>query len=185
MDGGPLLSRRGLLQAGLLGSAAVSAGALLGCARRARAPGAAQRAALSPAAEEILRAVIPAVLGPLLPDGPARERALDAGVEAVDGYVASLSLPLQREAGDVFDALDLPPVRALLLGTWRPWREVPADAVEAFLRSARGSRFLLLRRVYALLQSLAVLAWFDQPPAWRELGYPGPPLGPHAGGGRA
>lgn len=177
-----LVSRRGLLQAGLIGSAAVWCGGALGCARSARAPRAAARAALSPAGEEILAAVIPVVLGPLLPAGPARERALDAGLASVDDYLASLSLPLQREASDAFDTLDLPPVRALLLGTWQPWRDAPAGAVEAFLRSARQSRFLLARRIYALLQSLAVVAWFDQPEAWREIGYPGPPIGPHAPG---
>jgi hypothetical protein len=180
-----LLSRRGLLRAGLVGSVAVSAGGLLACARRAsRPPGVAERAALSPPGEEVMRAVIPVVLGPLLPRaGPARAQALDAGAAALDDYLASLSLPLQQEARDVFDTLDLLPVRVLLLGTRQRWQEAPPESIEAFLRSARHSRFLLARRIYAFLQSLAVLAWFDQPSAWPEIGYPGPPIGPYAAGG--
>jgi hypothetical protein len=182
-----LLSRRGLLQAGLLGSTAAWAGGLLGCVARrdSPSPGATQRAALSPPAEEILRAVIPVVLGPLLPaTDPAREQALDAGLASLDDYLAHLSLPLQQEARNVFDMLDLLPLRVLLLGTRQRWHEAPPEAIEAFLRSARDSRFSLLRRIYVFLQSMAVLAWFDQPSAWHEIGYPGPPLGPYAGSGR-
>lgn len=180
-----LVSRRGLLQAGVVGSAAIWAGGLLGCTRRAAGPaGAPARAALSTSGEEILRAVIPVVLGPLLPGvGPAREQALAACVAGLDEYLASLSLPLQDEARDVFATLDLLPVRLLLLGTGQRWQDAPPAAVEAFLRSARHSRVLLLRRIYAFLQSMTVLAWFDQPAAWREIGYPGPPIGPYAPGG--
>jgi hypothetical protein len=173
-----LLSRRGLLQAGLLGSAAVWAGGQLGCAARRGAPAVAtQRAALSPPGEEIMRAVMPVVLGPLLPaSGAARERALDAGVASLDDYLAHLSLPLQEEARSVFDALDLLPARVLLVGTWSHWHEASPETIESFLRSARDSRFDLLRRMFAFLQSMAVLAWFDQPAAWQEIGYPGLPI---------
>jgi hypothetical protein len=172
------LSRRGLLQAGLLGSATIWAGGQVGCARRRVAPAVVtHRLALVPPGEEIIRAVMPAVLGPLLPaSGAAREEALDAGVASLDDYLAHLSLPLQEEARSVFDTLDLLPVRVLLVGTWGRWHEVPPDTVEAFLRAARDSRFHLLRRMFAFLQSLAVLAWFDQPVAWPAIGYSGPPI---------
>jgi hypothetical protein len=48
--------------------------------------------------------------------------------------------------------------------------------VASFLRSARGSRIYLLRRIYAFLQSLVVLSFFDQRVAWESVGYPGPPI---------
>lgn len=178
MDSRLLLSRRGLLQAGLLGSAAIWAGGLLGCAARrvSPPPAVAQRVALSPSGEEIMRAVMPVVLGSLLPGGAAREQALDAGVASLDDYLAHLSAPLQEEAGRVFDTLDLLPVRVLLVGTWSRWHEASPETIASFLRAARGSRFYLLRRMYAFLQSMAVLAWFDQPAAWAEIGYPGPPI---------
>ncbi|MBI3786439.1 MAG: twin-arginine translocation pathway signal protein [Deltaproteobacteria bacterium] len=189
MDSRMLLSRRGLLQAGLLGSTAIWAGGLVGCAaRRVAAPAAvAPRLALSPAGEEILRAVMPVVLGDLLPaDGAGRKQALDAGMASLDDYLAHLSLPLQAEALDVFETLDLLPVRVLLVGTWSGWRQTSAATVESFLRSARGSRFDLLRRMYAFLQSMSVLAWFDQRAAWPEIGYPGPPIErPAVSGGQA
>lgn len=183
------LSRRGLLQAGVLGSAAVWSGGLVGCAVRRVAPAgsAAQRVALPAAGEEIMRAVMPVVLGDLLPaDGTAREQALETGVASLDDYLAYLSLPLQAEANNVFETLDLLAVRVLLVGTSDRWREMSPGTVESFLRSAHGSRFDLLRRMYAFLQSMAVLAWFDQPAAWPAIGYPGSPLQPGAAvGGRA
>jgi len=182
------VSRRGLLRAGLLGAAALWAGGLLASAcRRGGAPGApagAARAALSPEGEEILRAVVPVALGDLLAAGASeREQALDAGMRALDDYLAHLSLPLQAEAERVFATLDLLPARVLLLGTTRRWRDVPPEAIERFLRTARDGRLLLLRRMAAFLQAMAVLAWFDQPAAWQGVGYPGPPLGPWAGQG--
>jgi hypothetical protein len=167
-----------LLRAGLLGSAAVWAGGQLGCAARRVFPAVVtQRAALSPPGEEIMRAVIPAVLGPLLPiGGAARLQALDTGVAQLDDYLAHLSLPLQEEAHGVFETLDLLPVRVVLVGTWGRWQDAAPETIESFLRSARDSHFDLLRRMFAFLQSMAVLAWFDQQAAWPEIGYSGPPI---------
>lgn len=177
MHGRILLSRRGLLKAGLLGSAAVWAGGLVGCRRGSPVGVEGPRVALSPRGEEIMRAVIPVVLGDLLPAASAaRQQALEAGVAGLDDYLAHLSLPLQEEARDVFETLDLLPVRILLVGTWGRWRDASPEAIESFLRSARQSRFDLLRRMYAFLQSMAELAWFDQPLAWPAIGYPGPPF---------
>lgn len=179
MLGDPLVTRRGLLRAGLVGSAVVWAGGQIGCATR-RSPTPVprpQRVALTSTGEEILRRVAPVVLGSLLPADPvARERALDGGFVRLDDYLSYLSLPLQNEARDVFETLDLLPTRIVLLGTWSHWSDASEETLEAFLISARTSRFDLVRRVFTLLQSLVVLAWFDQPEAWPAIGYPGPPI---------
>jgi hypothetical protein len=171
------LSRRGLLQLGLAGTAIVWGGGLIGCAVRAAEAPAARRAALSPQGEEILRALAPVILGALLPaDAALRIEALDEGMAALDDYLCHLSLPVQEEARLAFGMLDLLPARLLLLGTARRWRDARPAELEAFLRSARASRFTLLRRIHALLQSMTVIAWFDLPRAWEEIGYPGPPI---------
>jgi len=142
---------------------------VLACARCRSAPPstATPRAALSAAGEEILRAVIPWLLTAAGRSRPEREQALDAGMLALDDYLAHLSLPLQAEAARVFDTLELLPARLLLLGTAQRWRDASPAAIERFLRSARDGRLLLLRRMAAFLQSMTVLAWFDQPAAWR------------------
>ncbi len=133
--------------------------------------------ALTGAGEEILRAVVPVVLGPLLPsDRLARERALDDAMATADDYVARLSPPLQRQARVTLAVLHSLPARALLLGTARAWRDASPASVEAFLRRARQSPVPLLRRIYDFLHSMAVIGWFDLPVAWEEIGYPGPPV---------
>lgn len=181
MDEHTRITRRGLLRAGLVGSVVVWAGGQLGCAAR-RPPssftgGEKRRVALTPTAEEILRAVIPVVLGSLLPvEDAARENALDIGLSMLDDYLAYLPLPLQHEARNVFETLDLLPTRVLLVGTWDRWSAAPPETIEAFLRSARQSRFDLVRRMFVFLQSMAVLAWFDQRAAWPPIGYGGPPI---------
>jgi len=174
-------TRRGLLRAGLLGTAVVWAGGHIGCAARRVAalarPISPPRESLTPTGEQILRAVMPVVLGSLLPtDDAAREEALAVGLATLDEYLAYLPLPLQREACDVFETLDLLPMRVLLAGTWRSWSETSPETIEAFLRSARQSRFDLVRRIFTFLQSMAVLAWFDQRAAWPGVGYGGPPI---------
>lgn len=136
-----------------------------------------RKGGLSLQGEEILRAVAPVILGPLLPSSP-RERldALDAAMWAVDDYVAHLSRPLQDEAARLLALMHTTPARLLLLGTTARWCEASPARVEAFLRRARHSRIRLLRRVFDFLHSLTVIAWFDLPEAWHALGYPGPPL---------
>jgi len=166
-----------VLRAGLLGTATVSLGGFLACEpdRAAGSSTRPQRVALSATGEEILRAICPVVLGGLLPAaGPARQSVLETGLASLDQYIAYLSSPLQREVRELFATLDLLPVRVLLTGRFARWSDTPPEAVESFLHSARSSRIFLLRRVYAFLQSLVVLGFFDQPIAWERVGYPGP-----------
>ena len=173
----PVLSRRGLLQLGLAGTAIVWGGGLIGCAVSAAEVPAARRAALSPQGEEILRAIAPVILGALLTaDAAPRTQALDEGMAALDDYLCHLSLPVQEEARRAFGLLDFLPMRVALLGTVKRWCDATPEELETFLRSARASRITLLRRIHALLQSMTVLAWFDLPRAWEEIGYPGPPI---------
>ncbi len=173
------VSRRGLLRAGLFGTAAVSLGGFLACGfeRPADTITTPRRVSLPPAGEEILRAITPIVLGGLLPEaGSARESVLDAGLVSLDEYIAHLSSPLQREVRDLFGTLDLWPVRMLLTRSFSRWGDSSPDEVASFLRAAQRSRVFLLRRVYAFLQSLVVLSFFDQAVAWKQVGYPGPPI---------
>ena len=140
----------------------------------ARSP---SRRGLSPAGEEVMRAVAPVVLGPLLPTDPAaREESLSVMIRTLDDYLAYMSLPVQREARMLLRVLHLRSVRRLLLGTSASWREVAPDRIEVFLRQAQGSNVYLLRRIYDFLQSMSALAWFDLREAWPEIGYPGPPI---------
>ena len=136
-----------------------------------------RKGGLSPAGEEILRAVMPVVLGSLLPVAREdREAALDEAMWALDDYVAHLSPPLQAEAGMLMNLLALAPLRLLLLRTTKRWRDAPAASIEAFLHRTRTSRLYPVRRIFDSLHSMSVIAWFDLPRAWEAIGYPGPPV---------
>jgi hypothetical protein len=175
-DATPRVSRRRLLQVGIVGAAILSGGSLIGRAMWRRAPLVGDRAALSAEGEEVVRAVAPVILGSLLDVSRSDHReALAAGIDALDDYLAHLSLPVQEEATRLFTTLSLLPARVLLLGSTKSWQDASPADVERFLRSARSSRFTLLRRIHGLLQSLVVVAWFDLPLAWEAIGYPGPP----------
>jgi hypothetical protein len=140
-------------------------------------PSAPRKGGLSPAGEEILRAVAPVVLGSLLPvDRDVRERSLADAMWALDDYVAHLSLPLQGQARTLLALLHFAPVRMALLRTTESWSSASPAKVEAFLRRARHSRVYLLRRIFDFLHSMTVIAWFDLPVAWEAIGYPGPPI---------
>ncbi len=133
--------------------------------------------ALGAAGEEVLRAVQPVVLAPLLPsDWTTRARALDEAVIAADDYLAHMSLPLQRQANLTLALVRSLPVRVLFLRTRRSWRQASPAQVETFLRRAQTSPVFLLRRIYDFLHSMSVIGWFDQTAAWDAIGYPGPPM---------
>jgi len=124
-----------------------------------------------------MRAIMAVVLNPLLPAEPAtREERLTEAMTALDDYLAYMSPPIQRQARMSLAALHMWPVRRGLLGTSSPWREIAPERIEAFLLRAHDSRFFLMRRLYDFVQSMSVLAWFDLPAAWGEIGYPGPPV---------
>jgi len=141
------------------------------------APRPPRKGGLTPAGEEILRAVMPVVLGALLPAArDERAEALDEAMWALDDYVSHLSLPLQAEARMLMALLALAPVRLLLLGTAKRWRDAPEGSIAGFLHRTRRSRVYLVRRLFDSLHSMSVIAWFDLPRAWEGIGYPGPPV---------
>ncbi len=135
------------------------------------------RVGLSPAGNEILRAVAPVVLGELLPaERDQRKQALEEALEALDDYVGHLSLPLQEQARTLLAVIHFAPVRMALLRTTRRWSRATPTQIEAFLRRSRHSRVLLLRRIYDFLQSMTVISWFDLPRSWDAIHFPGPPV---------
>ncbi len=56
-------------------------------------------------------------------------------------------------------------------------RSLPAPAVESLLRSCRGSRIPMLRRLAGVLVRLVLFAHYDGPETWAAVSYEGPWLG--------
>jgi hypothetical protein len=172
------ISRRQLLQVGVVGSAVLSTAGLLGGAGQifAAAPAGGEFLALSSAGRDILRAIAPVVLEGSLPsDAAERADSVEQVLRAVDFYLAHLPESVQAEAEQAFSLLSLAPVRILLAGVWQRWPEAAPAEVAKFLNAWRESSFELLRSVYVFLQSMVSIGWYDQPRAWVPMGYAGPP----------
>ncbi|MFO1315242.1 MAG: hypothetical protein U1F58_06520 [Burkholderiales bacterium] len=167
-------SRRTFIAAGLVGAAALATAAWL---RSPHGPAvAAPRRALDADAEAIMGAVIPVLLDGALPDEPGmRARAIADTLAAVDTAVAGLPRAAQKEVGELFALLALPPVRLALARVSPSWTDAPAADVRGFLDRFRDSPWKLQRAAYAALHELVLAAWYAMPRAWPAIGYPGPP----------
>jgi hypothetical protein len=165
------MQRRTLLKLG------VGAGALLALAGAGVAlwtPGIAQ-GRLSPGARLIVQRVADAVLdGTLPPDGPARDRALDAQVERFEGTVAGLPPAVRGELSDLFALLGTPPARWGIVGLASDWQHASREDLAKSLNAMRVSRVAVRQQVYHALRDLTNAAWFADAGTWEALGYPGP-----------
>jgi hypothetical protein len=164
--------RRRFIQAGLLGSA------LLVTVRWLDAQGRVAPAsqALDPREAEIIRALVPVILAGALPTEAAeRTPAIEETLEAFARAVGGLAPAIQEEIGEMLSLLSFAPTRLAMAGIASGWRDASAADITAFLQDWRTSRFELKRAGYRALTQLIQGAWFDNPRAWRLIGYPGPP----------
>ncbi len=172
-----MITRRRWLRVGLIGGAALGAAGLIGH-WRSRWPDVADDRAPAPlshgwsaSASVIIAALAPVMLGPACAGPTDCERVVD-GVRAA---VQALSPAAQRDLAELFTLLDIGPARGLLTGIWSDWPDVTPAQIEAFLERWRHSRLALLQAGYHALHDLILAAWYAEPAAWADIGYPGPP----------
>ncbi|WP_373991382.1 hypothetical protein [Duganella sp. BuS-21] len=166
------LSRRSFLKIGVAGALTLAAGGAL--YRLAHRP-ALHRFALEGGAQAVLQAIIPVMLGPVLPVEPAaRAQALAAAGQRVGDAVRGLPLTTQKEVQDLFGLLALGPARRLLAGVGGAWEQADPRQVEAFLQNWRSHRLQTLQTAYHGLHDLIIGAWYADPSSWEAIGYPGP-----------
>lgn len=168
-----LVSRRSWLKIGVAGACALAAG---GAVYRLKQAPAASRFALDGEALAVLHAVIPVMLGPVLPTAPAaRAAALSAASGRVREAVLSLPLATQQQVQDLFGLLALGPARRLLTGVRGGWEQADPAQVAAFLQNWRTHSLQTLQAAYHALHDLIIGAWYADPSTWEAIGYPGPP----------
>ena len=175
-------TRRTLLQTGLFGSlllgAAGATATLSGCTGRTEATAAGFRF-LRDADLPFLRALLPGVLGSLLPAaGMERDRLLDDLLHRIDLSGYRLGLPSQKALTQLFDLLNMRLTRRLMAGIG-PWEESTPAQVQAFLERWRGSSFAVLNTGYRALIKLVAGSFYGTPAGWAAANYPGPPPGPY------
>ncbi|MRX08914.1 hypothetical protein GJ697_13815 [Pseudoduganella sp. FT25W] len=166
-------SRRSFLKIGVIGACTLAAGGAV--YRLVTPPASPQRFALEGGAQAVLTAVIPALLGPVLPDeAGARAAALAAASQRVTAAVRGLPLATQKEVQDLFGLLALGPARRLLAGVAGGWEQADPNQVAAFLGNWRLHRLQTLQIAYQALHDLVIGAWYADPSTWAAIGYPGP-----------
>jgi len=174
--------RRALLQTGLFGSlllAGAGGAALLGgCTRRTEAASSGYQF-LRDADLPMLRAVVPTVLGSMLPpSGAERDRLVDDLLQRVDLSCYRLGPPNQKAVAQLFDLLNLRATRWALTGIGA-WDEATPQQMQAFFERWRSSSFGLLTAGYRALVKLVAGAFYGTPAGWAAANYPGPPPGPY------
>jgi hypothetical protein len=168
------MKRRTFLAAGALGVAALAAGGWLRYGMRDAPPG----RALDDDARLIVAALVPAFLDGALPvRAPVRDEAITETVAAVDAAILGLPPIAQHELAQLFGLLAFPPAR-VAMGLRSAWSDAAPEDVQAALQRWQGSRSLLLRSAYDGLHQLILAAWYANPRAWPDIGYPGPPALP-------
>lgn len=167
-----MTTRRSFLKVGVVGAIALAAGGAL--YRKMQGPAPLTPYALDGGARGVLAAIVPVIIGPMLPtDGAARTQAIARTIEGVQASVAILPWSTQKEIQDLFGLLSLAPARRLLAGV-PAWDEATPEQVAAFLQSWRTHRLEMLRGAYAALHDLVLSPWYADPASWSAIGYPGP-----------
>jgi hypothetical protein len=167
-----MTNRRTFLKAGVLGALVLAAGGAV--YRKVQGPAPLAPYRLDGGARAALAAIVPAVIGPMLPtEAGARTALILRTVDGVQQAVHGLSLSAQKEIQDLFGLLSLAPARRLLAGV-PAWEDAGTEQVAAFLQSWRTHRLGLLRSAYAALHDLVLGVWYAQPDSWAAIGYPGP-----------
>ena len=168
-----MTTRRSFLKIGVAGALLLAAG---GAAYRWTQPAAApHKFILDNDALAVLAAVIPAMLGPVLPaDAASRAAAVQATAGRVRDAILGLPTATQKEVQDLFGLLALGPARRLLAGVSGGWAQAEPQQVEAFLQSWRTHRLQTLQVAYMAMHDLIFGAWYADPATWASIGYPGP-----------
>ena len=126
--------------------------------------------------EQVLRAVIPAILDGALPtDEAQRSAAISATLADTLTALAGLAPETQRELTQLFALLAIAPLRRVLAGVPVDWSSASVAEVSDFLRSWRTHRLGLLQGAYHGLHELVTGPWYAQPGHWQAIDYPGPP----------
>ena len=182
------MQRRTWIKLGVVGGALLAVGGgLVAVSRRGWEPATAAGASssgdapaghLSVAGRELFGAVAAVVLEGLLPDAAdapqAHAVAVNAHLQRLEVAINGLPAATQDEIAELSGLLLHPVGRVLLTGLRPDWAEAPLPALREAMQGLRESRLALRQQTYHALRDLSNGAYFSDPGAWAQIGYPGP-----------
>jgi hypothetical protein len=164
------MQRRRLLK---LGAGATVLLALAGGGASLYRPGLAQ-GRLTPAGQEVFKAIARAVLDGSLPSGSGAEAALAVHLKHLDDVVKAFPAPVQAELSQLLAVLSNAPGRRLLAGLSPDWPDASVEQLQAALDDMRQSAIAARQQAYHALRDLTNAAFYADASAWPLIGYPGP-----------
>jgi hypothetical protein len=163
-----MLTRRQLIQSGLVGGVLLGAAAFLAApAPDVLPPQGVNYGFLSSHDAWLLTAIAPVMLA-------VADLDLAVVVSGVDVAIRALPLGLQQELRQLLDLLAHPWGRRWIAGVSSPWNRAQPGEVADFLRRWQHSRLALLRTGFQALHALIMAAWYGNPRSWAALGYQRP-----------
>ncbi|MDY6814456.1 MAG: hypothetical protein SV598_01040 [Pseudomonadota bacterium] len=176
------LNRRSFLKTGLggalfLGTVSVTAG-LSGCSPAAgtRMDGSYEFRFLTLDDIQLFEALLPAIIGPGLPEQPqARRMAIAGTIERIDAGIHNFGPANQKELRRLFDLLNFGVTRVTVARVWSSWPKVTNEEADAFLKRWRTSSIGLFNNGYIALTKISNVAFYGYEDFWHLSGYPGPP----------
>lgn len=126
-------------------------------------------------APEALNAIAQAFLDEFLPNADAHRRlSLLAALSRIRGAILALPPHSQRQFSQLMVMMQSAPGRRLLCGLSTEWSNASPSEVKEALERMRNSSVSLRQQAYFALHELVFSAFFADPSAWGQLGYPGP-----------
>lgn len=130
---------------------------------------------LTVAGREVFGAVARAVLDGSLPKAAAPQaEALQAHLQRLDDALGAFPAEVQAELSQLLAILASAPGRLGLAGFYAPWPRASVAEIQSALQSMRTSSLALRQQAYHALRDLTNAAYYADPQAWLQLGYPGP-----------
>ncbi|MDO3721109.1 hypothetical protein QVZ43_05205 [Marinobacter sp. chi1] len=125
---------------------------------------------------EIFEALLPAILGPSLPEQPQSRRLIIAHtIERMDAGITQFGPANQSELRRLLDLLGFSFTRITIARVWSSWPDVTTGEAEAFLQRWQNSSIGLFNNGYMALVKISNVAFYGHPGQWHLSGYPGPP----------
>ncbi|AOY89741.1 hypothetical protein BKP64_17045 [Marinobacter salinus] len=125
---------------------------------------------------QLFEALLPAIIGPGLPEQPlARRTAIASSIERIDSGIYNFGPANQRELRRLFDLLNFGLTRVTIARVWSSWPNVTTSEADAFLERWRTSSLGLFNNGYIALTKISNVAFYGHRDQWHLSGYPGPP----------